>query len=530
MSERAERLSVDSSAAAARPLRLLARMALAFGAGAAGVLGMAPFNLWPLLLLALATFFRLMDGAIAGPKPLRAAFWTGWAFGFGYMAVGLYWIGEAFFVDPATIWMMPFAVTLLPAGMALYFGAAGWLAGATGARGAAGALVLTASVCLLEFVRGFLFTGFPWNLFGSALIDSSAAQGAALIGVYGLTFVIALAGFGLGAATLRGPLRFAPLAAGAALLIGLFVYGLIRPDPLPATEAFQIRIVQPDNPQSEKGERDYAARLWRRLASLTAAEGAEQVDIVLWPEGVTPFFLDETPEALSAIGDMLHPGEMLIAGSSRRVVEDGGRRYYNSLFVIDEAGAIVDGYDKAHLVPFGEFLPLPGFFKSLGIASLTARVGGAFSAGPGLRTIETQGVPPFSALICYEALFPGEVVAGGTRPRWLVNITDDSWFGTQIGPHQHLATARFRAIEEGLPLARAATTGISAMVDARGRIVASSALQTAAFFDVALPPADAPTVFSGVAHAPFLVLIALAAAAGIAASSAPRRRGKSQGG
>lgn len=514
--------TAQTDAATRRGIRLPMRMALAFGAGAAGVLGMAPFNLWPVLLVALAAFFVLIDGAILAPRPVRSAAATGWAFGFGYFAFGLYWVGEAFFVDPATIWMMPFAVTLLPAGMALYFAAAGGMTGAIGARGAAGAFVLSAAIALFEFVRGFLFTGFPWNLFGSALIDSAAAQGAALIGIYGLTLIAALAGFGLGAALLgRTASRFAPLAAGGVLLGALFIFGAVRSDPASDVTAPRLRIVQPDNPQSEKGQADYAARLWRRLAALTTGNGADRIDIIVWPEGVTPFFLDETPEALSAIADMLRPGQTLIVGSSRRIVTRDGRRYFNSLFVVDETGMIAETYDKAHLVPFGEYLPVPGFFKSLGIASLTARVGGAFSSGAGQRTITAAGMPPFSPLICYEALFSGEVVAPGERPRWLVNITDDSWFGSQTGPDQHLVAARFRAIEEGLPVARAATTGISAIIDARGRVVAETGLQVAAFIDAALPPADAPTLFARLGHWSFLALIAACAVAGAMARRRP---------
>ncbi len=498
-------------------------MALAALAGGAAVFGMAPFNLWPVMIAALAALFALTDGLALAPGGWRKLFATGWAFGFAYFGGGLYWVGEAFYVDPATIWMTPFAVTLLPAGMALFFAGACALSAAIPRRGAAGALILTASFCAVEFARGFIFTGFPWNLFGSAFIDAAAAQGAAIAGVYGLTFVALLAGFSLPPLLReRGAFRFVPAGAAVMLLGVAFAFGFLRAAPTPRADAPLIRIVQPDNPQSEKSQRDYTARLWRRLIGLTAAPGAGRIDVFIWPEGVTPFFLDEAPEALSAIGDMLRPGQALIAGSARReLTDEGATRYFNALLLIDDAGRVEQVYDKSHLVPFGEYLPFPAFFRALDIASLTARIGGAFTPGPGLRTLTTDGLPGFSPLVCYEALFPGAVVGEGQRPGWLVNLTDDSWFGVQTGPHQHLTAARFRAIEEGLPLARSATTGISAMIDAQGALVAATRMQEATFIDAALPPAYEATIFGRYGHALFLALTLIAGVTGLLRNRKP---------
>lgn len=494
----------------------LARMALAALAGGAAVFGMAPFNAWPALVAALGLLAWLIDGAIASPRPVRRAAWTAWAFGLTYFGGGLYWVGEAFYVDPATVWMMPFAVTLLPAGMALYYAAAGALAGAFRRTGAAGALILTGSFAALEFGRGVLFTGFPWNLFGSTLIDTKLAAGAALVGVYGLTFAVLLAGFSLPALVFgRGGQRLIPFAAALVLLGGALAFGLLRdPPPVPA-QATQLRIVQPDNPQTDKGQRDYVQLLWQRLMALTMGPGAAQIDVFIWPEGVIGF-LDESPAALGAIGDALRPEQVLILGSARReLTDDGGTRYYNALLAIGGDGQIAAVYDKAHLVPFGEYLPFPAAFRALDIASLTARIGGAFTAGPGPRTLVLAGLPPFGAMICYEALFPAAIVAPGNRPLWLVNITDDSWFGSQTGPHQHLTAARFRAIEEGLPLVRAATTGISAVIDANGRLIAATTLQAATAVDATLPGAYLRTVFVAVGHWPFFTLVLLAFAGGL---------------
>lgn len=498
----------------AAELPLFARMGIALLSGAIAVLGMAPFNLWPLMLMALAALFLLVDGAVGCRRPVWTAALTGWAFGFSYFGLGLYWIGEAFYVDPSTIWMMPFAVTLLPAALAFFHAAACAVARAIPRRGAAGALTLAISFCVVEFTRGWIFTGFPWNLFGSAFIDAGIGQAAAIGGVYGLTFLALLAGFSTPPALMRPrSIEAVPMAIAVLLLVGAQIFGMTRPMPS-GEEGITIRVVQPDNPQSEKGASDYVARLWRRLTSLTTAAGAENVDVFIWPEGVTPFFLDETPDALSAIGDMLRPGQFLIAGSARReLLNEGGVRYFNALLVIDDQGRIIALYDKAHLVPFGEYLPFPEAFRGLGIASLTARIGGAFTPGPGLRTLDIPSLPAFGALVCYEALFPAAVVEPGKRPGWLVNITDDSWFGTQTGPHQHLTAARFRSIEEGLPLVRSATTGISAVIDAHGAIVASLALQAAGFIDSSLPDREPPTVFSRYGHTIVLLLVMSAAIA-----------------
>lgn len=504
-------------------MKLRWRMLLAALAGGAAVFGMAPFDLWPLLLVALGVLAWLVDGAAETRRPKRDAALTGWAFGFAYFAGGFYWVGEAFYVDPATIWLMPFAVTLLPAGMALYYALAAFLARALPQRGPAFALVFAAVFAAVEFLRGWLFTGFPWNLFGATFIGSGIDQGAAVVGLYGLTLAALVAGFALyPLVTFRlGWRHIVPAALGTLFLGGSWAYGALRA-PLPAPTETLIRVVQPDNPQSEKTKPDYGRRLWQRLMGLTNAEGAENIDIFVWPEGVTPFLMDETPEALQVIGDNLTRGQILIAGSARRIRLADVTRYYNSLFVVDDAGQIAAVYDKAHLVPFGEYMPFPGFFQALGIDILNARVADSFTAGPGLQTLKIGALPAFSALICYEALFPAAVTAE-PRPAWLANITDDSWFGTQTGPWQHLTMARFRAIEEGLPLVRAATTGVSAVIDADGGIVDATALGEAVKIDANLPGARSPTIFAQFKHFIFWLCLGAVFALGLVLTKRPGR-------
>jgi len=496
-------------------------MGLAFVAGLAAVAGMAPFNLWPVLIASLAALFVLVDDVARGQRGIRHAAWVGWAFGCGYFGAGLYWIGEAFFVDPDTIWMMPFAVTLLPAGLAVFYALAGGLAAAVPRRGAAGALVLAASFAAVEYARGLIFTGFPWNLFGSAFIDIPVAQAASVVGVYGLTLLALLLGFAI-PPVFRGRhiLRFVPFATAVVLFAAAWVYGTLHlaayAELPPREPATRIRIVQPDNPQSEKARPDYVRRLWQRLTQLTTAPGADRIDVFVWPEGVTPFFLDEATEAMAAIGDMMRPGQVMLAGSARREIgNDRATRFYNAILVIDASGHVVDIYDKAHLVPFGEYLPFPDAFRALGIASLTARIGGAFTPGPGVRTLALPALPSVGPLVCYEILFPGQVAKENERPTWLANVTDDSWFGTQTGPHQHLTAARFRAIEEGLPVVRAATTGISAVIDATGVPRAATALETAQYIDGDLPQSFAATFFSRYEHMIFILSMIVALLGGL---------------
>jgi apolipoprotein N-acyltransferase len=297
----------------------------------------------------------------------------------------------------------------------------------------------------------------------------------------------------------------------------MFGYGFMRPDAPPSAGPLQVRVVQPDAPQSEKMSGDYARRLWLRLLDISFAPGADQAQVIIWPEGVLPF-LDEAPEALAILSARMAKGQFVLAGSARRAVSDDGRmRFYNALLAIGSDGRVAAIYDKAHLVPVGEYLPFPAFFESLGIGSLNARVANAFSQGPGLQTLSLSGLPPFGPLICYEALFPAAVVAGGApRPGWLVNVTDDSWFGTGTGPWQHLAAVRFRAIEEGLPIVRSATTGISSVIDARGRILAFLPLSQSGSLDVSLTPGSGSTLFSQHGHVSVLVLTLMLLAVGFA--------------
>lgn len=488
---------------------------MAFGLGLAAALGLPPFGLWPLTVLALAGLYLLVVERETSPGGAALAFWV---FGLGYHALGMSWIAEPFFIDPATIWLFPFALVLMPAGLALFFGAAGFLARLIAPGRSGLALTLTALLFLAEFARGFVFTGLPWNLPGSILIDTALAGWASVIGVYGLTLAVIGAGFGLGALA-HAQTRVGFYAAGLAGALVLVAALWPRAAPLQDTQLL-VRLVQPDNPQASKADPGHARRLWARLLSLSAEPRADgqRPALIVWPEGVTPFLLDEQPDALQAIREFLPPGGHLIVGSVRRESGDGAARYFNTLFAVDASGVITARYDKAHLVPFGEYLPWPDLFRSLGIPILAARADEGFTPGPGLATLSLPRLPPFAPLICYEAIFPAAIIADGPRPAFIINITDDSWFGLYTGPYQHLAAVRFRAIEEGLPVLRVATTGITALIDADGRLRTQIGLGEAAFRDVLLPQAKAPGFFAQYGHSPILLLAMLLLGAGVAAA------------
>jgi apolipoprotein N-acyltransferase len=271
-----------------------------------------------------------------------------------------------------------------------------------------------------------------------------------------------------------------------------------------ASTGIRLRIVQADIDQAEKWRPENSAEIFSEYLDLTKSAangtGLAGTHIVIWPETAVPFLLADTPDALDAIGAALPRGTSLVVGSARLVEERnaGGllarNRIYNSLLVIDDQGHVVSSYDKIHLVPFGEYLPFQDFMESLGIMQLTG-VRGGFTSGAGPRLLPIPGAPPASPLICYEIIFPDDVTEDSARPRWLLNVTNDAWFGSSAGPYQHFHQAQVRAVEQGLPVARAANTGISALIDPYGRILAEISLGKKGVIDADLPEVGPPTLF-----------------------------------
>jgi apolipoprotein N-acyltransferase len=504
------------------------RAGIALVAGALSALAMAPFNAWPVLFITFPVLVWLIDGAAAGRyRGVPAAALTGFWFGLGYFVPGLYWIGYAFLVDADTFaWLMPFAVLGLPAYLALFPALGCALARLIWTRDASRILALAAALTLSEWLRGHVLTGFPWNAFGYALSTPLAlAQPASLIGLWGMT-LLAVAIFASPAALIdsgrRGGRPWVAPVAALALLIAMGSFGAIRlaQHPTATVPGLKLRIMQPNLQQDVKFNYGAKAEVMRKYLTLSdrasgpQATGVHDVDILIWPESAFPFFLTREPDAMAQIADLLQPRTVLITGSVR--APDGPRnarvtRAYNSIYVIDHEGSILSVYDKLHLVPFGEYLPLQNLMERVGLEQLT-KVQGGFIPGTVSRNLEIPHAPRALPLICYEAIFPGAVAAQNRndRPGWMVNLTNDGWFGISTGPHQHLQQARWRAVEQGLPLVRAANTGISAVIDPVGRTVAELGLGIEGVLDSPLPTAIAPTIYARIGDIPAAVLFAAA--------------------
>jgi apolipoprotein N-acyltransferase len=508
------------------------RAVIAFLAGAASTLALAPLGVWPAMFVTFPIVVWLLDGAGAGRwGGVTAAAATGWWFGFGYFLAGLYWVGFAFLVDAKTFgWLMPFAVIALPAGLALFTACGFALARALWTRGAERILTLAAALTVTEWLRGHVLTGFPWNVFGYALTTPLVlAQSVALVGLWGLTF-IAIAVFASPAVLadektkMRLPAWLVP-AGAAAILAGLAIYGAVRLAASPTTfvEGVRLRIMQPNLPQDEKFSYANKRQVMQRYLALSDraagpnSSGVRDVTHLIWPESAFPFFLTREPDALADIARLLPEGTVLITGAARAAELAPTSRNlhaYNSVYVIDHDGSILSIYDKVHLVPFGEYLPFQRFMERLGFLQLTKLEGG-FIPGDRRRALPIPRAPKFLPLICYEIIFPHDIVPPGERPGWIVNLTNDGWFGMSAGPYQHFQQARVRAIEEGLPLVRAANTGISAVVDPVGRIVHSLPLGVEGVLDSALPQPVGQTFYSRMGDGPVgLILAAIVLIAG----------------
>jgi apolipoprotein N-acyltransferase len=492
-------------------------MARAAVLGALAALALPPVHLVPVLLVSIPGLYIL---AAEAPGARRAAL-VGLAWGWGFHLAGLHWLTNAILTEVERYWwLVPIAVPALalPLGAFTIIPA---LAARLGAPGWPRALLFAAAWIAAEMLRGVLFTGFPWNLFASVwAFGALPVQSVAWIGAHGLGLATVL----LALAPLFG--RRGWLGAGAALL-GFGVFGLLRlwpaePEPRPVA----VVLVQGNVAQETKWREETRWPIFRRYIELTgegvriAAEEAPGSRVLaIWPETASPFLLANDPEAARLATQPLPPGGVLLAGTVRAAFGPEGRatQVWNSMAVLDSDGRLLETVDKAHLVPFGEYMPLRGLLPvRLVMSSLD------FSAAPGLRTVALPGLPAFTGLICYEVIFPGRVT-GPERPGMLVNITNDAWFGVSAGPWQHLATTRLRAVEEGLPLLRAAQTGISAVFDARGRTVARMGLAETGVLVAPLPEARAPTPFARFGPAIPVGLLALAVLAAALGSRRGRR-------
>ncbi len=453
----------------------------AFLWGVLAAAALAPLHLVPVLLFCVPALLRLLNDA---PNWRRAAL-IGWLFGFGLGLAGLYWITEPILTEAAKFWwLVPFAAPALAAAVACY--SIPPVLAARLIKPGFGQLLVFAGVWMLSnLAQQFWFSGFPWNFWGAdwaipGRLGDIFLQPAAIVGVHGLTlFTVILAGLPrFGRRGLTGFILLLALWAG---------FGLHRLSRHVPSTGLRIAMVQPDFPVPPNFSRPSLEANWQRLLAMSEAAKNAGANAIIWPEASSPWLLDSDAVARQQLAAVTGTTPVL-AGSVRWV---GPKDYRNALVVTDGPGPAVAYYDKWKLVPFGEYTP-----KWIPLAIIPHMLGTGFTPGTGPKTLTVPGLPPFGPMICYEDAFTGEVVDEAHRPDWLVTITDDSWFGRSAGTLQHFDDARLRAVEEGLPLARSANSGISAMVNPFGHIVASLPLGVKGVLLAPLPGHLPPTIFA----------------------------------
>ncbi|MFS4439423.1 apolipoprotein N-acyltransferase [Paracoccaceae bacterium GXU_MW_L88] len=434
--------------------------------GAVLALGQVPWGFFWLAPLAFWGLLRLLDS----PRPV----FLFWLAGLGYFGLALNWIVEPFLVDPERYgWMAPFGLIFMAGGMALFWMLAGWIAKRLGG----GPFALALALAFVAILRGHVLTGFPWATPGYALVNSPFAQIAAWIGPWGLNFLFLLA------AAWVASLRWREMVSGALLILAVGAFGVLRTEPVET--GLMIRMVQPNAAQDQKWDPGMADVFAQRLFDGT--RGAEEA-AVIWPETAVHWLLGRDDRAFASLSSLTNAP--IVLGANR----SDGQNYYNSLFVVDEA-MVGQVYDKQHLTPFGEYMPYGETLAKLGLRGLAEVMPGGFTPGSRDGLINLPNLPPAAPAICYEAIFPGELRARMGDAGWIIHSTNDAWFGTRSGPYQHLAQAQMRAIELGVPVARAANTGVSAMIDPYGRVMSSLDLGDEGFFTARLPEALGKTPY-----------------------------------
>lgn len=486
------------------------RNALAFALGIGATLALPPFFALPLLILAFGGLYWLIRHAPSG----RRAFADGWWWGWGFHISGLYWFCIALLTDPDKFaWLIPFALFALTAVIALYHGIACWAWKRIGGRGVSGIFLFSVVWTLAEYARGHLFSGFPWNLAGYSFTASDALmQLASLIGIYGLTWFAVFLG-ALPVALLDKEIlrRQASIAVGTAyaLLIAGGVWGAseLQEDTAYVPDV-RLRLVQANIAQHRKWEPEFQMQGLQEYVRLTRSPGLENITHVIWPETAVPYAIRPGTPLMQMLGSAVSASGYLITGVLRVEGDERDFSLFNGIVALNHKGDIVGSYDKSRLVPFGEFVPLRFLLPEAWLTPVGPK---DFSRGRGAQTLSWPGLPPLNPLICYEVIFP-EYVDKAARPQWLLNLTNDAWFGLSSGPYQHFHMARLRAVEQGVPLVRVANTGITAIVDNHGRIISRLGLEETGIIDSGLPAAKPqPTLYFsyGFLILPMLTLMAL---------------------
>ena len=473
---------------------------------------MPPVYAVPVLIPAFVGLYWMIEEA----RP-RAAFLAGWWFGFGHFTAGLYWVANALLTEPARFgWLAPVAPVGLGLLLAGFPALATLAARSAGARGVGGVLLLAAAWAGTEWLRGWVLTGFPWNLMGSVWAFSDAMlQSTAVIGTHGLGLLTIIA-VTMPAVLVSAPVPWRSVVAAWLVLLAVAGAGAARLElagDVGSVPGVTLRLVQPSIPQPLKWRPDLRDRhlAFQAMLSATGAGADSQAPPthVIWAETAAPMFIADDPDRLRWIANATPPGGLTILGAPRRAPADQPMQLWNSMLVVNAEGSVIATYDKSHLVPFGEYMPLRGL---LPFDKLTAGTTD-FSPGPGLTTLHLPGLPPAGPLICYEIIFPGRVAQEEDRPAWLLNLTNDAWYGHSAGPYQHLVAARLRAVEEGLAVVRVANNGISAIIDPFGRTVASLPLGARGVVDGSLPVALSPTLYGRFGEP--LVIVGLILVAGV---------------
>jgi apolipoprotein N-acyltransferase len=494
------------------------RTLIAMLAGVAAALSLPPYDFWLLLFVAVPVVLLMLENLAR--SDVRKSFLPGWCFGFGYFLFAFHWIGFAFLVDSKDyLWMMPFAVGGLSAAMAIYWGLAFVCVTLIGFRQLPMVLIFASAIGVAEIFRGVLFTGFPWAAPGLAVDGMGGVmQTASIWGMSGLTVLVVLwAGV--------WPCIFDLQALRSQRLVALIIlftlplslmWGSLRlhDAKVENVAGVNIRIVQPNISQDDKWRGDNVRRIFDQLLEMSGRPSlnGKPVTHIVWPESAVPFLIDESEAAEAEVAGLLGARRTLVTGTLRRDKSSTGNsdadKVYNSVLAFDGFGNVVAQYDKWRLVPGGEFLPLEWLLKPLGFRKVVT-VPGSFAAGVGPVTFTLAGAPAVGFSICYEAIFPDQLVEAKHRPAWLINVTNDGWFGNSTGPYQHLAQLRLRAIEQGLPIVRAANTGVSAVIDPYGRYIAQLAVGKVGLIDSELPQNLAPTTFARVGRMPMFLLLIL---------------------
>jgi len=487
---------------------------VAFLLGLVLALGQAPVS----LPIGVFTSIPFLGYCASRTLSWKHAFGIGWWAGLGYFGLSMVWLIEPFLVEPEKFGILaPFALLAMSGGLALFWGGAFALSKQFSASLGRYIIGLAVAWAAMEYLRSVIFTGFPWGLLGYTWIKTPIAEWASIVGPFGLTFITV---FGVLLVLSFPSKRFvAPVLTVLFFAVLLFGGAWQIPNPqIQQQKNIRVRLVQPNAPQQQKWDPDWIGVFFRRALQLTSAPAKKPIDLVIWPETTVPYMLQDNVADLQILSQAAGPHAQIVAGIRRL---EGGK-LYNSLIQLDQKGGLVAIYDKSHLVPFGEYVPFSQYLSALGFRGLAANLQG-FTPGGGPRTISTVGLPSYLPLICYEAIFPAAVNMGADRPEFLLQITNDAWFGNTLGPFQHLVQMQFRAIEQGLPAVRAANTGVSAVIDPYGRVLSRLKLNKAGFLDADLPMPLTPTIYARFGDIPFLLLLLIL---GVSAKYVTFRLGK----